>query len=176
MVSAFHFPVDGAEPEFTGLQFESRLEWPLWSGRSLEFVGKLRANGCSSTCSCEYDTHDGRFIAPSDHTPLCRYIYITAPEQQDNPFVLDTRNLEVNRCIETLTGDTSWKGSVIAFAKNPDGELVDMSTSVFIKTLSAFRGVLGVRINCDRIVGANDVPRFEAVTVESYNLRGAIDH
>jgi hypothetical protein len=88
---------------------------------------------------------------------------------------MPSANLEVNRCIETLTGDTSWRGPVIAFVKNAKDRPVDMGTSVFNKILSAFRGVRGVRINCDGVVKERHAPRFEAVTIKSYDLRGTME-
>jgi hypothetical protein len=172
-ILTLYLPVNRSEPEFRRLSFDRK--WPLWNGNSLFLPRKLQLDGCSSTCPCKQNTHDSRSTFSSAHNPLCRHIYISAPEQNDNPFMPD-KDLDVNRCIETLTGDTSWTGPVIAFAKNPKEESIDMRTPALRKTLSAFRDVVGVRINCDGVVKAQHAPRFEAVTINSYDLRGAIDH
>jgi hypothetical protein len=87
----------------------------------------------------------------------------------------NTESSKVNLCIQTLTGDTSWRGSVIAFAKNPEEEHVDIGTPVFSRILDAFRGVRGVRINCDGVVQAQNAPRFESVMVKSHDLKGVAD-
>ena len=173
------FPVDDIEPEFVRLPFKyqkwSNSKWPLWGGVSLSKRICLRVNGCSSTCSCDYNTYDSRFTSSSRHTPLCQFIYIGAPEQKDDPSVHDTEILDVNQCIENATGVTSWRGPVIAFAKDSDDRSVDMRALAFNRILDAFQGVRGVRINCDGVVKRHSKPRFEAVTIESYDLRGTID-
>lgn len=50
---------------------------------------------------------------------------------------------------------------------------VGMSTLDFNRILGAFRGVRGVRINCDDFVKERNVPIFEEVMIESYDLRDA---
>ena len=101
-------------------------------------------------------------MSSSVHAPLCRYIYIGAPEQED-PTLMHTT--QVNRCVENLTGDTSWRGLVIAFAKNPENEPVDMKASALNKIFDGLGDVLGVRINYDRLVTLRNAPRFETVAI-----------
>jgi hypothetical protein len=167
------FPVNDIEPVFRRLSW-SNSNWPLWNDVRQSEKSCLRVNCCSSTCSCDYNTYDSRFTSSSCHTSLCLYIYIGAPEQKDDPSVHDAELLDVNRCIETLTGDTSWRGPVIAFAKDSGGRPVDMRALALNKILDAFQGVRGVRINCDDVVKRHSKPQFEAVTIKSYNLRGVI--
>ncbi|KAH0292079.1 hypothetical protein KCU62_g2415, partial [Aureobasidium sp. EXF-3399] len=167
-----YFPVDSTEPEFTKLLFTCTR--PQWNGATPFRGSSLMVNGCSSTCPCKFNTHDIRFISSSVHNSLCRYIHIVAPEREDNASVHDTEDM-VNKCIKTLTGDTSWKGPVIVYAKIPKGKPVDMGTSFFSRTLSAFSDVVGVRINCDVAVKRLNAPQFEAVAIKSYDLRGTID-
>jgi hypothetical protein len=140
------------------------MQWPSWKGTTSTFASCLRVNGCSSTCPCVYNTYDECFKSSSVHTPLCQYIYIGALEQG--------HGVEVNRCIEDLTKDTSWRGPVIAFARDSNDKPVVMGTSVFNRILAGFDGVSGVRINCDGLVRTHNVPRLEAITIKSYNLRG----
>jgi hypothetical protein len=169
-VFALHFPVDVTEPEFTSLASDCGL--PVWYSSTFLHSKSLQVNGCSSTCSCEFNTYDSRFTSSSSHSPLCRFIYINAPDQEDDP-IIRNKDLKVNRCIELLTGDTSWKAPVVAYAMNLKKKPVDMGMSGFGKILDAFRDVRGVRINCDGIVDAKIAPQFEAVTIKSYYLRGA---
>ena len=83
---------------------------------------------------------------------------------------------QVNRCVENLTGDTSWRGLVIAFAKNPENEPVDMKASALNKIFDGLGDVLGVRINYDRLVTLRNAPRFETVAIKSWNFRGEGDN
>jgi len=87
-------------------------------------------------------------------------------EQHDDSR-LQKQDLEVNRCIKTLTGDSSWKGPATAFARDFQGDPVDLRAPLFSKTLSAFRDVVGVRINCDGVMKVQNAPRFETVTIKS---------
>jgi hypothetical protein len=173
MVLTLYFPVDGTEPTTTS--FPPARKWPVFNGITLSPSVSLRVNGCSPACSCEFNTYDIRFNSPSVHDPLCQYIYVSTTEQRYHPIMHNTEGLKVNRCIETLTGDTSWMGSVIALAKNPKEKYVNIGTSAFSRILDAVRSVRGVRINCDGIVQAQIAPRFESVTIKSYDLRGAAD-
>jgi hypothetical protein len=171
-VFALHFPVDSTEPEFTSLSSDCGL--PVWYSATFLHSRSLQVNCCSSTCPCKYNTYDSRFTSSWFHSPLCRFIYINAPNQEDDPAIRD-ENLKVNRCIELLTGDTSWKGAVVAYAWNSIEEPVDIGMSAFSKILGAFRDVRGVRINCDGVVKDKITPNFESVMIESYDLRGAAD-
>jgi hypothetical protein len=138
--------------------------WLRWNDANISTAECLRVNGCSSTCLCPYDTYDRRFSNPSVHDPLCRFIYIVALEKSPG-------TLAVNRCIKTLTGDTSWKGPVVAFTQDACGGYKDISTSAFNRVLDEFCSVRGVRINTDLLVKEYDAPRFEEVTIKSYDTR-----
>jgi hypothetical protein len=156
-----HLPVDRSEPEFKLLQIPRK-----WHARA------IRVNGCSSDCKCSHTTYAKYFTFPLNHTLTCRYIYIGAPEQRVDSRKRDLEGLEVNQCIKSLTGDTSWKGPVFAYGIDVLERPKNMETRIFGQILSSFRSVLGVRINRDGLVQAHDTPRFEVITIESSGFRG----
>ena len=169
-----HFPVDREEPEFRMIRLNRWGYSPDWKGISLDSTYCRRINGCSSACRCTYTTYEDGFVHSSAHDPLCQYVYVDAPEQRSQSSKRKSQSLEVNQCIKTLTGDTSWKGPVIAFAEDIYMRHMDMRTSVFNRILKEFHDITGVRINCDELVEEHNVPRFEAVTIKSSDLSGGI--
>ena len=147
-VWVIYFPVDGRNPVFRLTPFILWGAGLRWKYTDISSTECLQVSDVSSVS-----------------------LYIGAPDQLDDPDSYDPEGLEVNRCIEALTGDTSWKGSVIAFAKDIYGNHVDMGTSHFYKVLKEFRSVVGVRINCDGLVYEHHRPRFEECVIESYDLQ-----
>jgi hypothetical protein len=162
--------VDRTEPEFRLIPLDRCEIYPSWKGTVLTFWDSLRVKCCTSTCSSAYNTYDEGFTYPSSHDPSCHDVYIVAPEQEVRSYGRESKSLKPNQCLQSLTGDTSWKGPVIAFAENTKSKHVDIGTSVFNKILREFCSIAGVRINCDGVVKEHNAPRFEAVTIESHDL------
>lgn len=174
-VWVLYFPVDRREPEFRLLPLGYCS--PLWKDTELGHNKCFRVNDCLSTCVNPYDTYDSCSTRDSVHDARCQYILIEAPELADRLHQRGQESLEVNSCIQTLTGDASWKGPVIAFAKLTDRwQSTDMRTASFNKILGVFRSVTGVRINCDGLVKVHNAPRFEPMTIKSYDLRYNSSH
>lgn len=169
-VWVLHFPVDREQPEFRLLHVDEH-EIPIRYDNYILSASTLRLNGCSPHCRCGFDTYDDQFMDELYHTNSCMHIYVSVLEGE-----LDDHS--VNRCIEKMTGVSSWKGTVVAFTKSAraihmlhDQSRVrislHMSTIFFDRILAGFHPIDAVSINCDGLVNERIMNRFTRMKINS---------